>query len=275
VSVTTPPVPPRPPMPPPAVPPQPLPAFKPRRGRRPALVAIVVYALQACVPAKRRWFLALPCAAAVLFGLLATTSDEPDLEAFAVVADAGLFALVVPLGCLVIGDAVLGAEVRSGTLPFTWLSPVTFPLIVFGRWLAGWLVALLTLVPAVALSALVAGAPEAAGAAVIAAAAGSAAFIGLFVMIGCLVRRAAVWSLVFVFLVERLLGDALSGIAQWSPTWEARAVYAELAPGAEDLLRRGIPQGWGAVTRLAVITVFTLVVASWRLRHLRLTGASD
>ena len=85
----------------------------------------------------------------------------------------------------------------------------------------------------------------------------------------------AIWSLAIVFFVERLLGSTLSGIAQLSPMWESRAVFAGLGPGTDDLQRDGIPEGWGAVVRLAIITVVTLLLASWRLRHLRLTGASD
>ena len=91
-------------------------------------------------------------------------------------------------------------------------------------------------------------------------------------LIGCVARRAAIWSLAIVFFVERLLGSTLSGIAQLSPMWESRAVFAGLGPGTDDLQREGIPEGWGAVVRLAIITVVMLLLASWRLRHLRLTG---
>jgi hypothetical protein len=237
--------------------------------------AVLVYTLRACLPVRRWWTLALPCAGAVLFGLLTRLSDEPADQAFAAVADVGLFSLVIPIACLVIGDAVLGAEMRSGTFHFTWLSPAPVRTIVVGRWLGGWLVALVTLVPAMALSAVVAQTPASVPAIAVATAAGSAAYVGLFVLIGCVARRAAVWSLAIVFLVERLLGSTLSGIAQLSPMWEGRAVFGGLAPGAEDLHRDGVPDGWAAVVRLAIITVLTLAAASWRLRHLRLTGASD
>ena len=37
------------------------------------------------------------------------------------------------LTCLVLGDAILGAEVRSGVFAFTWLSPVSYRTIVAGR----------------------------------------------------------------------------------------------------------------------------------------------
>ena len=102
------------------------------------MVAIVArYALAACFPRRRRLGLLLPALGAVLFGLLARIVD-PQVTAdvaLAGVAGAGLFGVILPIACLIIGDAVLGAEVRSGTLHFTWLSPVGFATITFGRWL--------------------------------------------------------------------------------------------------------------------------------------------
>ena len=151
---------------------------------------------------------------------------------------------------------MLGAEVRSGTFSLTWLSPVPFGQIVAGAVAGGWALGLCGARARPRRRRLVAGVPEAIGAAVLATVAGAAAYIGLFVFIGATVRRAALWSLGIVLLGERLLGAALSGIAQLSPQWEARQVYAVLGPDAEDeLLREGIPSGWGAVVRLAVITV--------------------
>ncbi len=175
-----------------------------------------------------------------------------------------------------IGDAVLGAEVRSGVFHFTWLSPTPLGQIVLGRWLGGAIVALVTIVPACALAAVVAGDAGDAGAAAIAAAGGALAYVAVFIAIGCIARRAAVWSLAFVFLVERLLGAALSGIAQWSPTWESRAAFVGLATAPpQSLVRSGIPDGGAAVVRLALITVIALVLARWRLAHLHLAGAAD
>ena len=191
------------------------------------------------------------------------------------IADVGLFALLIPIGCLVIGDAVLGAEIRAGTFHFTWLSPVPVRTIVLARWLGGWLIALVTLVPAVVLSAFAGQNAASAAPLAIATAVGSAAYIALFVFVGCMTKRAAVWSLAIVFLVERLLGAALSGIAQLSPMWLGRSVYAGLCDDASFLIREGVPSGWSAVVRLVVLTVAMLALATWRLRHLRITGASD
>ena len=247
---------------------------KPRFDPGLALV-ISRYALRSCFPNKRRVGLALPAAGALLFALLARLIPDPAPLTLAEVANGGLFGVVLPVGCLVIGDAVLGAEVRAGTLHFTWLSPAGFATIVAGRWLAGFTVALAALALPFGLAALVAGVPGAVVPLVLAGAAGSAAYVAVFVLLGALTRRAVVWSLGFVVLGERLLGTALSGVAQWCPGWEARAVFARWGPDAYGTLHRaGIPEGGPAVVRLVLMTAVALVVAALRLGRLRLSGPS-
>ena len=240
-----------------------------------ALRAVVGYTLRSALPG-RRWAGALAAAAtSILFGLLATRVEDTADAAFVGVAANALFTLVLPVTCLVIGDAVLGAEVRSGTFAFTWMSPVPTWQIAVGRWIGGTIAAAGTLAVAFALSAVVAGAPETAGAAAVSGAFGAAAYIAVFIAIGCMTKRAAVWSLAFVFLFERLLGAALAGIAQLSPSWEARAAFVGLTDVRDDFVRAGIPHGTAALVRLAVLTVVALALANWRLRTLKLTGSAD
>ncbi len=246
------------------------------RRQRSRFVAILVYTVQSCVPPKRWAAVLLPCAGALLFGLLARAVDASPQRAFANVAAEGIFALVMPIAALVIGDSVLGAEVRSGTFHFTWLSPTPIWQVVLGRWLGGSMVALVTIAPASALAAVVAGVPDSAGPAYLAAAVGSVSYVALFIAIGCITRRTAVWSLAVVFLIERLLGAALTGIAQLSPTWESRAIFVGYLDDApRRLIREGIPQGGAAVVRLLIVTAVALVVANWRMGHMRLSGAAD
>ncbi len=248
----------------------------PVRRLRSRFVAIFVYTLQSCLPRKRRFAVLLPCVGALLFGLLAHAIDDTAPRAFANVAAEGIFGLMVPIAALIVGDAVLGAEVRAGTFQFTWLSPTPTWQIVLGRWTGGSIVVLLTIVPACGLAAIIAGSPESAGPAVLAAAVGSVTYVAVFIAIGCLTRRTAVWSLAFVFLVERLLGAALTGIAQLSPTWESRAIFiGSLDDVPSRLIREGIPQGNAAIVRLILVTVVALVIANWRMSHMRFSGPSD
>jgi ABC-2 type transport system permease protein len=234
-------------------------------------VALVRYTLRACLPPRRLIGLLLPCAGALMFGLLTYAVDTTRDRAFANIAAEGIFSLALPVAALIIGDAVLGAEMRSGTFHFTWLSPTPVWQIVLARWIAGSGVALVTITPACALAAVVAGSSSSAVSALIAAAVGSVAYVALFVAIGCLTKRTAVWSLAFVFFVERLLGAALTGIAQLSPTWLSRSIFVGLLDNPPSrLVRDGIPSGTGAIVRLAVITAVCLAVASWRLRSVKL-----
>lgn len=237
--------------------------------------ACVAYAARVCVPPRRWALLALPLVASVLFGLLARVVDDGTAaEGLATVGE-GLFGLVLPFATLVVGDAVLGAEVRSGAFALTWLSPTPFATIVVARWLAGWAIAAAALGAAMAGAALAAGVPGAVAPLVGVTVVAAGAYVAVFVLIGATVQRAALWSLALVLLVERLLGTALSGIAQLSPQWLARTAYGDLGPDAEDLLRGGVPSGAGALVRLALVTVVALAAATRRVRHLRLVGAAD
>ena len=237
--------------------------------------ACLLYAIRVCVPPKRWALLLVPVAAAVLFGLLARVVDDPTPEgAFNSVTE-GLFGLVLPFACLIVGDGVLGAEVRSGSFALTWLSPAPFTTIVVSRWLAGWLVACVALVPAMVLAAVAAGLPSAIVPLVVATVAAAGAYVALFVFVGAAVQRAALWSLAIVLLGERLLGAALAGIAQLSPQWLARTTYGGLGPDADELLRDGVPSGTGAVVRLAIVTAVCLWLSLRRVRRPRLVGAPD
>jgi ABC-2 type transport system permease protein len=243
---------------------------------RSRFVAILVYTMRACFPPKRWAAILLPCAGALLFGLLARAIDQPPERAFANIAAEALFSLIMPIAALIIGDSVLGAEVRAGTFHFTWLSPAPTWQIVIGRWLGGSLVAVATVAPACALAAVIAGVSGQAGPAFVAAAVGSVAYVAIFIAVGVLTRRAAVWSLAIVFLVERLLGAVLTGIAQLSPQWESRAIFVAWIDDAPlRLVRDGIPSGSAAVVRLVIITVVALALANWRMGRMRLSGATD
>jgi ABC-type transport system involved in multi-copper enzyme maturation permease subunit len=237
--------------------------------------ALVAYALRAAVPPQRRIALLFPCVAAVLFGALSRGLHGDASPSFGRVAALALFGLVLPITALVVGDAVLGAEVRRGSFSFTWLSPVPGWQIVLARWVGGTVVAAGSCSLAFAIAALVAGTPDSVGPIVLAAALGSAAYIAVFMAIGCIATRAAVWSLAFVFLVERLLGGVLTGIAQLSPSWVARSAFVGMTDVSDQLHRDGVPEGGAAVVRLVLLTVIFLGIATWRIPKMKMASASD
>ena len=235
-----------------------------------------MYTLRSCIGPKRWLGCLLPCAARCCSVCWRAPwwSRRPSRSlGWRLTAS---FALVIPIAALVIGDAVLGAEVRAGTFQFTWLTPTPLSHIVLGRWLGGCIVTLVTIVPACALAAVIADDAASAGPVAIAAFGGASQASRSSWPSAASTRRAAVWSLAFVFLFERLLGSALTGIAQWSPTWESRAAFVDFIEDApKSLIREGIPVGTGAMVRLGVITLIGLGVARWRLAHMRMSGASD
>jgi ABC-2 type transport system permease protein len=240
-----------------------------------AFPALVDYALKAGVPARRRIALLLPCAAAVLFGAISRGLGGDASHHFGRVAAFGLFAVVLPVTALVVADAVLGAEIRRGAFTFTWMSPVAPWRIVLARWLGGTVFAAGSIALSFAVAALVAGTPDSAGPVALAGAAGAAAYVGVFMAIGTVAQRAAVWSLAFVFLVERLLGVALTAVAQLSPAWEARMAFVGMAEVSPGLHRGGLPEGWAAIVRLGVLTAVALAIATWRLPKSRMAGSTD
>jgi hypothetical protein len=240
-----------------------------------AFTSLVLYALKAAVPPRRRVALLVPCFAAVLFGAIARGFGGDASHHFGEVAVTGLFGLVLPVTTLVVGDAVLGAEIRRGSFTFTWLSPVPTWQVVLSRWIGGSAIAAGALGLSFAIASLVAGTPDSVGPVVLGAIFGSVAYIAVFMAIGSIAQRAAVWSLAFIFLVERLLGAALSGIAQISASWEARSVFVGYAEVAESLHREGIPEGASAIVRLLIITIVGLAIAARRLPRLKMVGSAD
>lgn len=240
-----------------------------------AFTALFVYSLRAAVPPRRRIGLLVPCAAAILFGAISRSFGGDASHNFGEVAATALFGLALPITTLVVGDAVLGAEIRRGSFTFTWLSPVPTWQVVVARWAGGALVAAGALALAFSISALVAGTPDSVGPVALGGAFGAMAYVAVFMAIGSIAQRAAVWALAYVFLVERLLGAALSGIAQLSPSWLARTSFTGMAEVAESLERSGVPEGASALVRLVIITAVGLAVAAWRLPRLKMVGSAD
>ena len=244
-------------------------------------VASLAYAARACVPPKRWALLALPAAAAVLFAVLVDADGSDAIDPAVQQVDdlefllGALLGFVLPFACLIVGDAVLGAERRSGLLTLTWLSPASFATIVGGRFLAAWAIANVALIPAMIIAVAIIGMADAAVALVLAVVAGSAAYLGIFMAIGVITRRGMLWSLGFLMVGERTIMPVIESLAQLSPQQLALATYAGLGPLGEELERSGIPSGWGAAVRLLVIAAIGLLVTERALRRVTILSGAD
>ena len=200
-----------------------------RSSARPAIVALVVYTLQACLPGKR-WIGALvPASAAVLFGFIASTIDDTAAPG---VRGRGRGLPVRPRDA---GDlpghrrrrarARRCARARSRSRGCHRCPRGRSPSLAG----SGGSLASAACARDRARRGRAGDAGEPASTAAIARGRRREAYVAVFLAIGCITRRAAVWSLAFVFIVERLLGANLSGIAQLSPSWEARAAFVGLS----------------------------------------------
>ena len=244
-------------------------------------VASITYAVRACVPPKRWALLALPAAAAILFALLVNAEGSPSPNLRIAQGDDlralidSLQTLVVPFACLIVGDAVLGAERRSGLLTLTWLSPAPFATIVGGRFLGAWAVANVALLPAMVAAVAIIGQADAAGVLVLATIFGSAAYLAIFMAIGVATRRGMLWSLGFVLVGEWTIMPVVGSLGQLSPQQLSRAAYAGLGPLGEALEKSGIPTGWGAVARLVLIAAIALVVTEQVMRRVVILSGAD
>ena len=108
-----------------------------------------------------------------------------------------------------------------------------------------------------------------------AAAFGAAAYVAVFMAIGSIAQRAAVWSLAFVFLVERLLGAALERHRAAVALVGGPRAYVGLAHAPSTLHRRRHPPRGAASVRLLLITVVGLAITVNRLPRRQMASSTD
>jgi ABC-type transport system involved in multi-copper enzyme maturation permease subunit len=236
-----------------------------------AFAPLVAYVLRAGRP--RRWWVALlPTAIAVLLALLARRGGGTPEHDFVTVVGIAICTVLLPLTCLVVGDAVLGAELRSGTFALTWLSPVPVWLIVFARWFGALLLVLAAVVPAVVVASIAAGAAGAGAPAVGSVVLGAAAYLAVFMLFGAVFRRSLAWSLAFIVIFERFLGAALSSIASLSPSWLS---FGLLADWTGEYSTDDLTAGTEAVVRLLVLTAIGLLIAARKVARPRVASGDE
>lgn len=202
-------------------------------------------------------------AVSILFGLL-TRFDESSAQASADAVGAYGLGLALPLAALWLGTSVLGDLVEDRLLVYLWLKPVARWQVPLAAVLAtATLVVPLTALP-IALTPLVAGAPDVFPGALLAASLAAFAYSGVFVAAGLWFRRAVWWGLAFVLVWENALGQLAEGFARFTIVGWAGAVLE----GATDVSAPTDAGSLGAgVAVLVAVTVVGWLVAVVRYRR--------
>ncbi len=199
-------------------------------------------------------------AVSILLGVL-TRFDADSAQASADAVGAYGLGLALPLATLWLGTLVLGDLVEDRLLVYLWLKPVA-------RWqlpLAAVLATATLVVPLmvlpIAVTPLVAGAPEVVPAAFLAAALAALAYSGIFVAAGLWFRRAAWWGLAFVLLWENALAYLAEGFSRFTVVGWAGAVLE----GASDV---SAPVDAGSLAA-GVVVLVAVAVAGWLVAVVR------
>lgn len=191
---------------------------------------------------------------------------------------------LLPIAVLLLATSAFGNEMEDRTLPYLTLKPRSRLQIVLEKWLAVIVVALPLLLGGLALLTLVASrgpvetasrvAPDMAlgsllGAMVGATVAGTILLASVFLLVSLVVPRALLAGMVYVFAWESLLGRFLPGVKIISIRHAAESIFVALL-GDPDVTVEGASTLPGTLLTVAIVSVATLVLATWRLRTMNL-----
>jgi ABC-2 type transport system permease protein len=216
-------------------------------------------------------FAAIPVLIAVVFQL--TAGNEPKQEFAAEGIGAGLvLSVVLPFIALVLGTAVVGAEIDDGTLVYVLSKPESRATILVTKLVVAFLATAIPVVGAALLGCAiaVAGEPQAGilpGFA-LAAAAGAFAYCCLFVLLSVLTGRALIVGLVYVFVWEGLVTGLFQGTRNYSVRECAFAIADHFADVPEYEASIDV---FPSLAIVAVIAVVAVVLAIRRLERFELS----
>jgi ABC-2 type transport system permease protein len=222
---------------------------------------------------RRRFAVLLPLPV-LLVGLTALAHGlQPDPVEWGRPIVAGLgFGVVLPMVALIVGTAVLGAEIDDGTIVQVLATPLARRDIVLAKLaVAAGITTAASAVPMFVVGLIIQSTRFGLGLA-LAAAAGSVAYTAVFLALSLLTRRPVFVGLLYVLIWEGLLGNLLAGsrllsIQQYALTIAAKAGDSSLLP-----TRVSLPV---AVVMSAVFLVAGTVLAIERLRSFTLTGETN
>lgn len=225
-----------------------------RRGRVIALIAL------ASVPALVFWLAGFDADPGNLTGLFTDITSSVGYS-FAIAA-------------LIVTTATLRDERDSGTLPYIYMRPIPRTWMAAQGVLAGMAAALVIGIGGWVASLL---ASLAVGVGIDLALPGLALFIAagvgyaaIFVPLGYLAPRSLLVGLGYIIVLETILANVVSGIAQFSIWRIALSIYAGIEDGFGNVAMENLDPvtagTGGGVAKLAAVIIFGLAILTWALR---------
>lgn len=232
-----------------------------------ARAPIVAMTMRSLLDRRRFWLMVLLAAFPVLIalGVAIWAEDSVGTELF----DGLLIAAVIPLIALVFGTGALGSELEDGTIVYVLTKPIGRWRIVLAKSLVAAGLTAALVVPATALTGLIASSGlEVTIAYAIAAGVGGTAYALGFLTLSSFTSRALAIGLGYVLLWEGVLADLLPGTGMFSVRQATQGLAAEL----QGIESTSAVSGTTAIVVLAVVILGSLALATWRMSRYQLRG---
>lgn len=212
--------------------------------------------------------ISLPVLLVALAGVLRALTGEavsPDL----VIVEVGL-ALVVPLVALLAANAVLGPEIDDGSVVYLLATPVNRYAIAASKYVVAGGVAALVSVAGLAAASLAGGlSAEWTVAALVSGGVGALLYAALFTALSAATRHGMIAGLLYITVLEGLLGRLLSGLRYVSVGSFSQRIGE--AAAEVDLPVTDLSLTYAVIAAL-VLLVGGVAAAGWRLQRFQLSG---
>ncbi|WP_192796703.1 hypothetical protein [Serinicoccus kebangsaanensis] len=212
--------------------------------------------------------LALPVLLIGLAALLRAVTGEP-VSATMVIVEVGL-AMVVPLVALLAANGVLGPEIDDGSVVYLLSTPVSRYVVAASKFAVAAGSAALLSIGGLLGASLAGGLSDRwSVVAVVTGGGGAVLYCALFTALAAATRHGMIAGLIYVLVIEQLLGRFLGGFRFVS----VRAVAERLGESAADVDLAVADMGLTyAVIASAVLLLVGVAAAGWRLTRFQLRG---
>lgn len=219
---------------------------------------------------RRRSLLLLPLPAVLIFvAIIAASHGQSTAED--IVAVLGL-ATLLPLTALIVGTAVLGAEMEDGSIVHLLAKPIGRLEVVVSKWVvAATVTALVCAIPIYVATWLIIGERHSLADGMLAGAlAGSVLYSAVFVALSAITKRAVVFGLLYLLLWEGFLTTVLSGTRVLS-------VRHYITQYVDAVTTSPFVDAYLSLPTAVIMGLIVLVLALWqgtdRLRSYRLSDS--